>query len=392
MIDFHVALKTVLDNAVPVVSEEIPLSDACNRVLARDVFSADDIPSFSKSAMDGYACRKEDISQGMKVLEVIPAGYRPKHRITPGTCSKIMTGAMVPEGADTILIVENATEKNGLVYGAPPSLSNIMIQGEDLKKGDRVLEKGTILRPQHLAILASCGVDSIEVSRRITLGILSTGNELTEPGGTTEPGKIFNSNLWQLMSMISHINGIPTYYGIATDTQEDTHRLLSRAVLENQVVILSGGVSEGDFDLVPVVMRDLGFQILFDRVRIKPGKPTTFAVSPESGKYIFGLPGNPVSSFVQCLLLVIPFMAALQGARWEPLSTNLPLKGNYERKNSSRMAHIPVQINPDGTVSCLPYNGSAHQVSLAKAHALGRIPVGVDRIREGETMEILLFY
>ena len=129
-------------------------------------------------------------------------------------------------------------------------------------------------------------------------------------------------------------------------------------------------------------MRDLGFQILFDRVRIKPGKPTTFAVSPESGKYIFGLPGNPVSSFVQCLLLVIPFMAALQGARWEPLSTNLPLKGNYERKNSSRMAHIPVQINPDGTVSCLPYNGSAHQVSLAKAHALGRIPVGVDRIRE----------
>jgi molybdopterin molybdotransferase len=267
-----------------------------------------------------------------------------------------------------------------------------MVQGEDLKKGDLVLEKGTILRPQHLAILASCGIDRITVSKRIRVGILSTGNELTEPGQTAEPGKIYNSNSWQLVSMVNSLNGIPTYYGITEDTEEDTHRLLSRAIRENQVVILSGGVSEGDFDMVPVVMRDLGFKILFDRVRIKPGKPTTFAVSPETGKYIFGLPGNPVSSFVQCLLLVKPFLAAMQGARWEPLSTNLPLKGNYQRRNSSRMAHIPVQINPDGTVSPLPYNGSAHQVSLAKANALGRIPVGTDHIREGEPMEILIFY
>jgi molybdopterin molybdotransferase len=392
MIDFHEALETVLDSAVPTGTEEIALTDACDRVLALDLFTPEDIPSFSKSAMDGYACRKEDILKGMKVLEVIPAGYRPKHRITPGTCSKIMTGAMVPEGADTILIVEHATTQNQLVYGTPSSTSNIMVRGEDLKKGERVLEKGTILRPQHLALLASCGIDRITVSRRIRIGILSTGNELTEPGQASEPGKIYNSNSWQLMSMVNRINGIPTYYGIAADTTQDTQNLLSRAIQENQVVILSGGVSEGDFDMVPVVMRELGFKILFDRIRIKPGKPTTFAVSPETGKYIFGLPGNPVSSFVQCLLLVIPFLAAMQGARWEPLSTNLPLKGNYKRRNSSRMAHIPLQINPDGTVSPLPYNGSAHQVSLAKAHALGRIPVGIDHIREGEPMEILIFY
>ncbi|HOO42475.1 MAG TPA: molybdopterin molybdotransferase MoeA [Bacteroidales bacterium] len=392
MIDFQEALKIVLDNAIPGDSEEIALAGACDRVLAHDVFTPEDIPSFSKSAMDGYACRKEDIEKGMQVLEVIPAGCRPEQPITPGTCSKIMTGAMIPEGADTVLIVEKATIRDAMVYGTPPSSSNIRVQGEDLKKGDRVLEKGTILRPQHLAILASCGIDRITVSKRIRVGILSTGNELTEPGQITEPGKIYNSNSWQLMSMVTRINGIPTYYGITADTPEDTNRHLSRAIQENQVVILSGGVSEGDFDMVPVVMRELGFKILFDRVRIKPGKPTTFAVSPETGKYIIGLPGNPVSSFVQCLLIVIPFLAAMQGARWEPLSTRLPLKGNYQRKNSSRMAHIPVQINPDGTVSPLPYNGSAHQVSLAKAHALGRIPVGIDRILEGEPMEILIFY
>ena len=392
MIDFRDALKIVLESAVPTGPEEIALSGACDRILALDVFTPRDIPSFSKSAMDGYACRKEDLSNGMKVLEVIPAGHLPKHQIIPGTCSKIMTGAMVPEGADTILIVEHATIRDGLVYGTPPSSSNIMIQGEDLKKGDRVLAKGTILRPQHLALLASCGIDHITVSQRIRIGILSTGNELIEPGYTAGPEKIFNSNSWQLMSMARQANGIPSYYGIAADTEEDTRRLLSQAIQENQVIILTGGVSEGDFDLVPVVIRELGFKILFDKVRIKPGKPTTFAVSPESGKYIFGLPGNPVSSFVQCLLIVKPFLAAMQGARWKPLSTHLPLKGNYQRKNSSRMAHIPVQINPDGTVVLLPYNGSGHQASLTTAHALGSIPVGVDHIRDGEPMEILLFY
>ncbi|HPW78676.1 MAG TPA: molybdopterin molybdotransferase MoeA [Bacteroidales bacterium] len=390
MIDFHDALNIVLNHAVPVGTEEIALTDACERVLAFDVFAPEDIPSFSKSAMDGYACRREDMLLGMKVLEVIPAGYRPQHRITPGTCSKIMTGAMVPEGANAILTVENATIRDGLVYGTPPQKSHIMVQGEDMKKGDRMLEKGTILNPRHLALLASCGIDRVTVGRCIRTGILSTGNELIEAGEVAEPGKVFNSNSWQLISMVNRSNGIPTYYGIAADTKEDTCRLLSQAIKENQVVILTGGVSEGDFDLVPVVIRELGFRILFDRVRIQPGKPTTFAVSPKSGKFIFGLPGNPVSSFVQCLLFVKPFLAALQGARWEPLSTHLTMKGDYQRRNSSRMAHIPLQINPDGTVSPLPYHGSAHQASLTKAHALGRIPVGVDRICDGETMEILL--
>ncbi|MFA6925941.1 MAG: hypothetical protein WCQ69_02950, partial [Bacteroidales bacterium] len=126
MIDFRDALKIVLESAVPTGPEEIALSGACDRILALDVFTPRDIPSFSKSAMDGYACRKEDLSNGMKVLEVIPAGHLPKHQIIPGTCSKIMTGAMVPEGADTILIVEHATIRDGLVYGTPPSSSNIM--------------------------------------------------------------------------------------------------------------------------------------------------------------------------------------------------------------------------------------------------------------------------
>lgn len=392
MTDFHVALKTLLDSAPRAGTEQISLTGACDRVLAQDVLTPEDMPPFSKSAMDGYACRSEDISEGMRMLEMIPAGRRPRHTIIPGTCSKIMTGAMIPEGADTVLIVEKSTIRDGLVYGTPSAVTNIMVQGEDLKKGDRVMEKGTVLRPQHLALLAACGIDLVTVSQKIPVGILSTGNELAEPGQVTESGKIFNSNAWSLMAMASGSGGIPSYYGIASDTLEDTRCKLSRALENNWVVLISGGVSEGDYDHVPAAIRELGFEILFDRVRVQPGKPTTFAVSGETGKYIFGLPGNPVSSFVQCLLMVKPFLSAMQGARTEPVAARLPLKGHFRRRNSGRMAHIPLRINPEGTCTPLPYNGSAHLASLASAHALGRIPVGIDRIEEGETIEVLFFY
>ncbi|NLA15162.1 MAG: molybdopterin molybdotransferase MoeA [Bacteroidales bacterium] len=392
MIDFHIALQTVLDNATRTKTEDIPLENACDRILALGVAAPTDMPPFSKSAMDGYACRREDTERGMKKLEVIAAGDIPKHEITPGTCSKIMTGALVPQGADCVLIVENATLRDELVFGPPPATDNIILRGEDLKKGEPVLTAGTLLRPQHLSLLASCGITQVTVSKKITVGILSTGDELVEPGHSMSPGKVFNSNSWQLMAMVQQMGGIPTYYGIAKDSLLKTQDLLMEALEANHVILLTGGVSEGDFDCVPVVIQDLGFEILFDRVRIQPGKPTTFAISRSTGQFIFGLPGNPVSSFVQCLLMVFPFLAAMQGAHWEPLTTYFPLKEDYKRRRSVRMGHIPVRINPDGTCSPVPYNGSAHQAALSEAHGLGRIPVGTDTIKAGDPMQVLLFY
>lgn len=392
MIDFHTALQTVLDHAKRTGTEHILVEDANNRVLGADVSTRIDIPPFSRSAMDGYACRKTDTEKGMKVLEVLAAGDVPKYAITPGTCSKIMTGAMVPEGADAVMIVENATERDGLVSGPPPATNNIIIQGEDLRAGDTLLPSGTLLQPHHLSLLASCGITEVPVSRKIPIGILSTGDELIEPGNPVTKGKIYNSNSLQLMAMVARMGGIPNYYGIAPDTPEETHRFIKKAMDENQIVILTGGVSEGDYDCVPSVLQELGFEILFDRVRIQPGKPTTFAVSHTTGKYVFGLPGNPVSSYVQCMLLVYPFLAALQGAAWEPLTTQLPLKGSYKRRRSVRMAHIPIQVHHDGTCSVVPYNGSAHQAALSTAHGLARIPVGIDTLQDGDPVEVLLFY
>ncbi len=392
MIDFDLALQIVLDLANPTGTEIIPLENACDRILAANVNAPFPMPPFSKSAMDGYACRKEDTKKGMKMLEVIAAGEVPEYEITPGTCSKIMTGALLPQGADCVLMVENASERNGLIYGPTPSKDNIIHRGEDLKEGEPVLTAGTLLRPQHLSLLASCGTTQVTVSKKITVGILSTGDELVEPGHPLTAGKVYNSNSWQLMAMVQQMGAVPTYYGIAKDCLIQTQDLLIEALADNQVVLLTGGVSEGDFDWIPVVMLDLGFTILFDRVRIQPGKPTTFAVSRTKEQYIFGLPGNPVSSFVQCLLLVFPFLAALQGATWEPVTTYFPLKGDYKRRQSARMAHIPVRINPDGTCSPVPYNGSAHQAALSTAHGLGRIPVGKYTLKEGDPIEVLLFY
>ncbi|MDD5732693.1 MAG: molybdopterin molybdotransferase MoeA [Bacteroidales bacterium] len=391
MTDFHDALRIVLDHATRTGTEVISLENACGRVLALDVNAPSDLPPFSKSAMDGYACRKEDTENGMEVLEVIAAGSTPVHQIVPGTCSKIMTGALMPLGANAVLTVENATLRQGRVYGRQPSSDNNIRQGEDLKSGELVLKAGMLMQPQHVSLLAMCGITIVTVSREITVGILSTGDELLEPGTPALSGKIYNSNSWQLMAMMRQMGAVPTYYGIAADSVEETRHLLKTALNANQVVILTGGVSEGDYDQVPRVIRELGFEILFDRVRVQPGKPTTFAVSASTGKFIFGLPGNPVSSFVQCRLIIYPFLAAMQGALPEPVTTLLPLKGAYTRRKADRMAHIPIRINPDGTCSALPYNGSAHLAALSAAHGLGRIPVGVQSIRDGEKIQVQLF-
>ncbi|HOT55349.1 MAG TPA: hypothetical protein PLM68_08075, partial [Bacteroidales bacterium] len=165
MIDFHDALQIVMGHATPAGTEMISLEDACGRILSLDIKAPADMPPFSKSAMDGYACRKEDTENGMAVLEVITAGKLPVHEIIPGMCSKIMTGAIMPEGANAVLILENAKVRDGRVFGPRPASDNIIRQGEDLKAGDPVLHAGTLMQPQHVSLIASCGMTKVAVSR-----------------------------------------------------------------------------------------------------------------------------------------------------------------------------------------------------------------------------------
>jgi len=394
MIYFDEALQIVLSSAVVITeSEHVGLSRALGRILASDIISDMDIPPFDKSAMDGYACRAADLDRLLKVIEVIPAGYRPQKVIGQGECSKIMTGAMVPEGADCVVMVEHTQEENGFVRvlkkGGP---ANISPRAEDLRQGDTVLSRGTRITPAEIAVLASVGCDSVPVVRRPVVGVLATGSELVEPCQKPTPVQIRNSNSYQLCAQIERAGCVSCYFGIAEDNPQIIDRMLKQALAKSDVVLLSGGVSMGDFDFVPEILRQNGVSLKFEKVAIKPGKPTVFGTSDgrPGARYFFGLPGNPVSTFVLFEVLVRPFLFKLMGSSDQRTRIMARLKKDLRRKKADRLEHIPVFLNADGLVDTINYHGSAHIHAYTRANGIIVIPQGVEEIKADSQVSVLL--
>ncbi len=386
MIKIEEALHIVAQHTTVLGTEKIPFLQSQHRILAEDIISDIDMPPFDKSAVDGYACRKEDLDKKLRVIEVIQAGQYPQKEIQAGECTQIMTGAPVPKVADTIVMVEDTSVENQLVTVLKKgSKSNISIKAEDVQKGQKVLEKGIVLKAQHIAILASVGYAEVLVYKQPSLGILSTGDELVEPQQKPAKGQIRNSNGHQLLMQVEQCGAKANYYGIAKDTEEDTYEKLSLALKENDIVLLSGGVSMGEFDFVPEIMKKLGIEILFDSIAVKPGKPTTFGVMKE--KRCFGLPGNPVSSFFQFELLVKPLIFGMMGMKNAIKELSLPMGEDYCRKRAGRKAYFPIQI-VDGKVFPIKYHGSAHIHALSFADAFTSIPLGVECLKKGEYVDV----
>jgi molybdopterin molybdotransferase len=395
MISFEEALNTVMGNICTVSSLRVPFTDSLGRVLAEDVYSDIDMPPFDKSAVDGFACKLSDIiafAEGLnnlplEVLETIPAGTPPQRMVVPGKCSRIMTGAMVPEGADCIIMVEETTLTNDgkIIYTGRKSASNICFKSEDIRVGDKVLEKGTLIKPQHIAVLASVGAANPLVAEKPRVGILSTGDELVEPSETPTLSKIRNSNAWQLMAQVTNTAGEAKYHGIALDNMDSLTSKLEAALETSDLVILTGGVSMGDFDYVPVVMKNLGLDILFKSVAIQPGRPTVFG--RVGNKYIFGLPGNPVSSFVLFEMLVKPFIQGMMGAKPQSQNVLLPMGADYVRKKSTRKSLIPIKII-EGKVVPLEYHGSAHINAYIDAQGIIAIEMGITELKKGEVVYV----
>ena len=374
------------ENTTVIGTEKIPFLKSLDRILAEDIISDIDMPPFDKSAVDGYACRKEDLDKKLRVIEVIQAGQYPQKEIQEGECTQIMTGAPVPKGADKIVMVEDTSVENQFVTVLKKgSKSNISHKAEDVKKGQKVLEKGIVLKAQHIAILASVGYAEVLVYKQPNIGILSTGDELVEPHQKPAKGQIRNSNGHQLLIQIKKCGTKANYYGIAKDTEEDTYEKLSLALKENDIVLLSGGVSMGEFDFVPEIMKKLGIKILFDSIAVKPGKPTTFGVMKE--KRCFGLPGNPVSSFFQFELLVKPLIFGMMGMKNAIKELPLPMGVDYCRKRVGRKAYFPVKII-GGKVYPIKYHGSAHIHALSFADAFTSIPLGVECLKKGEYVDV----
>lgn len=366
--------------------EEIELSECSGRVLSQDVTSSVDMPPFDRSAMDGYAIISSDKSERFKILETLAAGDLPKMPIHPGECSRIMTGAMLPTGADRVVKREVTAEEEGFMRltGEDPN-DNIRRRGEDLFKSSVMIRKGSRIRPQEAALLASSGLKRICVCKKPVVGILTTGSELVEPGGSLRSGQIYNSNATSIAAQIQAMGAESRPFGTVPDEEEAIRSAIESLLPACDLLILSGGVSAGDYDFVPAALRSLGVTLHFEKVSVQPGMPTVFGTREE--KCFFGLPGNPVSTFVIFEIFIKPFLFRMMGHEWTPLLIRATLEEAYRRKNAARAAFIPVLYH-EGRVSLLPYHGSAHLLALSRANALMLVPQGILEISAGRSVDV----
>ncbi|MDX2414173.1 MAG: molybdopterin molybdotransferase MoeA [Bacteroidales bacterium] len=387
MIKFEEAMEIAGRHKINPGTESIGFMDSLGRVLAEDIKSDMDMPPFDKTAVDGYACRRADLNKDLVINEVIAAGSLALSPVKTGECAKIMTGAAVPDGADYVFMVEYAEEKDGRVkFTGKEGKDNIAIKGEDIKQGDIVLKGGRTIKPQDIAVMATVGAVKVSVSCKLKVGIISTGDELVEPDNVPAKGQIRNSNAYQLVAQTIRSGADAHYFGIAPDNEEETFDIVARALDACDIVLLTGGVSMGDYDFVPHVLQLAGVEILFDRVAVQPGKPTTFGLGKNA--LVFGLPGNPVSSFVQFELFVRPLIQRSMSANWKPESFSIPLAVDYTRKRSERLAFVPVIINDKGEAEPTSYHGSAHINALPDAGGLMKVPLGIKELKKGDKVDV----
>lgn len=390
MILFEDALNIVLQTETHLQSEEVYFHDALGRILAEDVTSDINMPPFNKAAMDGFAIRESDIENELTIIETIAAGQTPQKKLEAGQASRIMTGAPVPDGADFVIQVElsEMVDDNTVRFTGHPK-NNIIGKAEDVKTGDVVLRKGQQIDARQMAVLASVGWHRPKVYKQPMVGIISTGDEIIEPENKPTDAQIRNSNGHQLIAQVIESKAIANYFGIVDDSYESTYNAIKKGIETCDILLLTGGVSMGDFDFVPKIMADLGVDILFNRVAVQPGKPTTFG--RRDNKVVFGLPGNPVSSFVQFDILVKPLIYKWMGYDYICPCVKLPVAADFKRKKDARQAYLPIKINESGKVVFTEYHGSAHIYALPASDGLAIIPKGTKELNQGDLVDVRLF-
>jgi molybdopterin molybdotransferase len=385
VIELEQALAIVRGVPAAARARAVNISDSWGRVLARAVTSPIDSPPFDKSAMDGFAVGGSVDMTEYQIRETVPAGEPPRHALHDSECARIMTGAMLPAGAARVIRKEFVRETDGVIrqIQAEPG-DNVIRKGSNLKAGDQVLAP-KLLGPQDVGVLAASGISRVEVSVAPSVEVICTGPEILEPGRPLGPGQIYNSNGPQLQAQLESIR-CPCR---AATTVEDEPGALSaaieKALARCDVVLLTGGVSEGDFDFVPGCLRGLGAEILFHHVAVKPGKPTLFARRGE--KFLFGLPGNPVSVFVIFEVFVKPFLYRRMGIDWDPPTYRGVLAEAVRRRNVERTEFLPVRVRRGG-VTPVAFHGSSHLNALSEADGLIRVEKGVSEIPIGTEIDV----
>lgn len=379
------ALDLVRRHTAPLPTESVALLDALGRILAEQVIADADSPPFTKAMMDGYALRAGDVGP-RHVIEEILAGMVPVRRVESGQASRIMTGAMVPAGADAVVPVERTRLEGDHVEitgKVPRGGDNILSQGTEMRAGAVLFQPGRVLSPQDIGLLATVGQATPCVRALPRVHVLSTGDEVVPWDATPAPGQIRNSNGAMLAAQVRRAGGVPTFGGIVPDDETQLRASITRG-LESDVLLLSGGVSAGKVDLVPGVLAALGVTAHFHKVALKPGKPLLFGT--RGSVLVFGLPGNPVSSFVCFELFVRPALALLSGGS-APTVQRLPLAEAVLYRTDRPTYHPAVCAG--ASVRLVPWFGAADLRGLGAANALAVIPPGDNNLAAGDSVDVL---
>lgn len=397
MIKVEEALRSILSCAPLLSTEKVRLTDSLGRVLAEDVFSDLDIPLLNNSAMDGYALNSMD-SRGaspqtpktLKVIEELKAGMISSLKIKGGEAIKVMTGVPIPQGADAVVMVEDTERQGGEVkiFKEVDPNENIRMAGEDIKKGELVIENGTLLKAAHIGMLAALGIPEVKVTRKPRIAILTTGDELCDVEEKSTPGKIRTSNTYTLYNQVLSCGGIPHNIGIARDETDDIEEKI-KSGLSLDAIITSGGVSMGDYDLIREVLLRMGAEIKFWKVAMRPGKPVLFGVL--EGKPVFGLPGNPVSSMIGFEMFVKPAILRMLGQNDDTRhEVEAVLEEDIEKKKGLRFFLRAQTRWEDGvyfTKTTGP-QGSAILRSMMLANSLIILPEDEEYIRRGTKVSV----
>jgi molybdopterin molybdotransferase len=356
MLSFYDARQQVIDAVSAIDVEQIPLLDSVGRAIMTNVVADQPLPSFDNSAMDGYAVRACDCGDAtcLPLDGYLPAGGKAEDRLQPGTAVKIMTGAPVPAGADAVVPFEQTEEKDGQVtiLGKVKEGDHIRWRGEDFQPGDLLLTAGSVVRPAEVSLIASFGITTVSVCRPVRVAILSTGDELQEPGEERIPGRIIDSNSWALAAAIRETGAEAQLLGIARDDRDSLREKL-KAGLEADVLVTSAGVSAGDRDYVREILDELGVEQQFWKVGIKPGKPTAFALRGTTP--IFSLPGNPVSTMITFEEFVRPALLKMMGhtAFFKPMLNARLLKSVKKKPGRLQLLRVVVGTTERGELTVI---------------------------------------
>lgn len=390
MITFEEAMSAVLKHAKPLPAARTRIEDAVGRVLLEDIRSGMEMPPFDKAAVDGYAVRAADLTKNreLRCIGLIQAGDIFKGKVQPGECVKVMTGAPVPAGADAMVMVESTGEQDGLVKfdESVKKGANIARRGEDIKKGRKILARGAVISISQIAVLAAVGRSHVRTGALPGVSLINTGGEIAPPGAKLGKNSIYNSNGPMLSAMLK-ADGIITAPVIVRDDAKKMKAAMAEA-LKADIVLISGGVSMGDYDLVPAVLKSLGVREIFHNVRVRPGKPMFFGV--KGAKLVFGIPGNPVANFMAYIAYVRPAIRKMScRPDYAPeFKTGTCASGFDPKTPRCALVLSAVTRQIEYSLAEVSNNGSADILALAEAGGFTMVQEG-GSVKKGEKAKFL---